>query len=221
MHFLVGREQIALDFVGDEFKGVGVGRLRLRGEPPREPCRQFVAFDLHRLDHDAGRRERAEPRAFLRAPVDFGQRDQRNRVGRQVCRIFLQSLAAFVAGLAAGDADLKYAARGEQRLRLAADSQLRPVEVLFRGQHFALEIAFFTRPRADAVGGFERQQRLVAVDDIERSERTLEFLRELFGRCGHGGVSGGAAGAGAYCFSAPATCRRRITCCTASFCMSR
>ena len=57
--------------------------------------------------------------------------------------------------------------------------------MLLGSQHLALAVTFFTRACADAVGRFERQQRLIAVHNIKRRQRALEILRELFGRYAH------------------------------------
>src|SRR5512140_3049939 len=93
----------------------------------------------------------------------------------------LQRLAAFDAGLAARNAQLEYAARSEQRLRLAARLKLRPVKVLLRGEHFALDVAVGVRLRADTVGCLDREQRLVSEHGVERREAAFQLLRQLLG----------------------------------------
>ncbi len=185
MHFLIRGKQIAFHFVGDEFERFVVGVLVLRLEPSGEPRRQFAAFNRQRFDRRACSVERFEPRCLLTAPVEFGQTDQRDGVGGQLRAEILQRFAAFDAGLAARNAQLEYALRSEQLLRLRAHFERRPVKMLLGGEHFALAVAVVARLGADTVACFKREQRLGAEHGVKRRESAFQNLRKLFGRNTH------------------------------------
>src|SRR6478672_10451807 len=109
----------------------------------------------------AGRLERLEPLGFLRAPVDRGQLDQGDGFGRKPCAIRLQHRAAVHPGLAAWDAQFKKLAHGKERLRAGSKWQLVPLEPGLRDEHLALDVSLRTSRRANAIAGFQREERFL------------------------------------------------------------
>ena len=67
----------------------------------------------------------------------------------------------------------------QARVRVGAEERV-PLEARLDDQHLALGRAGRARRRADRVAGLERQQRLVAVDDVERLRAALQMRGELF-----------------------------------------
>jgi hypothetical protein len=181
LHLLVGREEIALDAVGDEIERVPVGFLALRLEPSREPVGQRLAAHRFRLDHGAGAVERLEPACFLRAPFEAGKMDYRYGVGRRGRAVSLERGGAVDARLAGRNTDLQYAASGEQRLRPAYEGELGPFEGGLGGQHLALDVTFAVGLCTQTVGRLDRQQRLVAEHGVERLQLSGEMLGKLLG----------------------------------------
>ena len=209
---LVGGEEVALHVVGDEGKGIGRRPLLLAREALGDPVGQAFALGGVEFDGDAGLDERGEPADLARRPVDLGQGDEGDDAVVEVAGVALQRLAAVAAGLAVGDAQVDQLAGAEQRQVAGGGLQFAPAETLAGDQHLALGIALLAGGGADGVAGFEHQQGLVAVEDVERGERLVELGGELLGAQVHG--LGAAAGI-------LAAASRRSSCCTRSFCMSR
>jgi hypothetical protein len=82
----------------------------------------------------------------------------------------LERLAAFLAGLAAGQADLQDAALGEQRHALRRADDARPVAAAIGMHDLALGEALLACGGADRVLRFDRQQRFVAADHVQRRQ---------------------------------------------------
>ena len=129
-----------------------------------------------------------------------------------------ERLRAFDAGLAGRDAQV-------DSLRVAEETQVRvrgeervPLESGLGDQHLALVAAGAARRGADRVAGLDREQRLVAVDDVDRRERALEMRRELIRQ--RGSVHRRCACARRAHAGFFAACSRRTICCTASVCIS-
>ncbi len=83
--------------------------------------------------------------------------------------------------LAARHAQFEQAALGEQRQRLACMAQLIPVEAAIDEEHRAVRIAGRPRGRADGVGRFADQQRLVAGYQVHPRHILGERGGQLFG----------------------------------------
>ncbi|MPN25865.1 hypothetical protein SDC9_173283 [bioreactor metagenome] len=122
LDFLVRGKQVALDAFGDELQAFRIGALLLPAQPAGDPAGQFGERRGVELDGDAGVGERREPGCLLLAPVEFGQGDQQQVVGRQVLAPLLQRGAAFLARLAGGDAQVDQFLVAEQR-EVAAGSE--------------------------------------------------------------------------------------------------
>jgi len=155
--------------------------LALALQALRQPRRQGLAVERLDADAGAGRIERAEPRRLLLLVVQPWQRHQRQHVFRQALAVALQRIGTLLAGLARGDADLDQPPLGEQAHGLRRAEHAAPVEVRAAdGEDLALAVAGGARRGADGVTGFLRQQRLVAVDGVERLQAARELAFELF-----------------------------------------
>ena len=203
---------------GDEGQCVGGGPLLLAGQALGDPVGQTFAFGGVEFDGHAGFQEGGEPGGFAGRPVELGQGDQRDDAVVPDAGVALQGFAAVAPGLSVGNAQVDELAGTEQRQVAGDRLQLAPAETLAGDQHFALSVALFARRAADGIAGFEHQQGLVAVQDVERREGLVEVGRELFGAQVHGLGVGAGAGAASGIFAAAS---RRSSCCTRSFCMSR
>ena len=76
LDFLVRREQVAFDTLGDEFQAFEIGALLLAAQAAGDPARQFGQRRRVQLDGDAGIDQRREPDGLFLAPVEFRQGDQ-------------------------------------------------------------------------------------------------------------------------------------------------
>ncbi|KAF1858399.1 hypothetical protein Lal_00014910 [Lupinus albus] len=187
LDFLVRRQQIALDAVGDEVEALAVRALVLGRETHADPPRQLRAFHVRDLDVDRGLLQRRHPRRLGRLPVQLRQGDQGQVVGVQVLRVVLQGGAAVLARLAAGDAQLDQLLVAEQRHGLVGGQQLAPFEVALDREHVALGIPLRARRAADLVRRFQRKQVLVAGDHVEGREPLGEVPVERLRPQLHGG----------------------------------
>src|SRR5262249_29714747 len=123
----------------------------------------------------------------------------------------LDRLRALRAGLARGDAQLDQLALAEERHARGARHELAPVEAPLGEEHGTLGEPLRARLCADRVGGLEREQRVVAVNRVQRPELAPEMAVELLEpQRGH-----------VYSNCGRAATRRRRICCTMSVCMSR
>src|SRR5690606_35978707 len=96
------------------------------------------------------------------------QLHQRDSVLRQPLAKALQRRAAFDSGFARRDAHLEELARGKKRLRAGRVRKVAPLEPRLDHEHLALAVTLGPNCRADAVGGLDRVQRLVADYGVER-----------------------------------------------------
>jgi hypothetical protein len=110
----MGSKQIALDLMCNEFKGLVIRLLLLQCQAVGNPLRQLRRWHLFQEQQHAGLFKSRVPGTFLVFPVDLGQDDDGDRVGQWLRRQFLQHLAAFDAGFARRDVDLKDALTGKQ-----------------------------------------------------------------------------------------------------------
>jgi hypothetical protein len=160
----------------------GITRWPCRPEALRDPLRQRGALDRIDLEAHAVVLERREPGAGARGLVQARQHHQRERAvvaGRGFGQL-LQRRAAVLAGLARRNADLDDLLVGEQRERAAGREHRAPVEVRAgHGVRAALGVALRARRGANGVGRFLREQRLVAVDRVERLQPLLQVGAEL------------------------------------------
>ena len=117
------------------------------------------------------------------------------------------ALAAFEAGLARRDAQVDEAPIAEEAEARIRRQERVPAEVLFDDEDFPILDARAPGRRTNRISGFEREQRLVAVHDVQRGERAPEVGRQVVGPEIHAG--------GRTDWS------RRTICCTASDCISR
>jgi hypothetical protein len=103
-------------------------------------------------------------------PVELGQGDQGQHAVREALAIALQGVAAVAARLAIGNAQVDQLVAAEQRHVAGGEMQRVPLEAGAGDQHLALGVALLARRVADRVAGLDHQQRLVAVQDVERRE---------------------------------------------------
>jgi hypothetical protein len=202
LDFLVRGEQVAFDAVGEELQRAlafvaGHHALALLAQALRDPLRQRIALDGLDLDARAVVLQRREPGAGARGLVQPRQHHERERAvvaGRGLGHL-LQRGAAVLAGLARGDADLDDLLVGEQRERAARRQHRAPVEVRAgHGVRAALGVALRARGRANGVGRLLCEQRLVAVDGVERLQPLLQVGPELGAGKLHGNEMTGARG---------------------------
>jgi hypothetical protein len=97
LHFLVGRQQVALDAVGEERQrllpaGAFRDTLALRRQPPGDPARQRAAFHGLHAHHDARAVERIEPGALELLAVQLGQLHDGENVVAQRLAVALQGV---------------------------------------------------------------------------------------------------------------------------------
>ena len=142
-----------------------------------------------------------------------------------------ERLRAFDARLAGRDAQIDELARAEEAEVRVRCEQRVPLEPGLGDEDFALVASGAPRRGADRIAGLHREQRLIAVNDIERRERALEVCGELAQPDFHGSWSQHRVSRTA---EAPdgrptdtartsgffADCSRRTICCTASVCIS-
>src|SRR5262249_54486940 len=119
-------------------------------------------------------------------------------------------LAALGARLARGKAQLHDLLAAEERQAGERVRELAPVEAPGGLEHLAVGETACARRRAHRVRRLERDQRLVAVDDVDGAEAAPEVRLELLRAKLHGQALG-------FC----AEDSRRMICCTMSPCMSR
>ena len=113
----------------------------------------------------------------LRRAIEPRQRDQRDVVRARRGGVALERLRALDAGLARRDAQVDQLAIAEEaHVGVRAEERV-PVEVALGDEHLALGAAGLARRGANRVAGFERQQRLVAVHDVERRRRRARGAR--------------------------------------------
>ncbi len=93
------------------------------------------------------------------------------------------------ARLAGRDAQIDELARAEEAEIRAGGEQRIPLESGLGDQDFALVASGVARRGADGIAGLDREQRLVAVHDVERRERALEMRGELVQPDFHGSWS--------------------------------
>ena len=186
LDFLVRRQQVAFDVGGDEFKREARRALFLPrhafGDPLRQACQgRRIAFD-----GDTRVRQRRDPGRFLRLPVELGQGDQRHDARAQRRDVALQRFAAFAPGFARRNAQVDQLGAAEQRHVAGGEEEVVPLEAGAGDDHFALFESLLARGGADGVAGFDDQQRLVAVQQVERRQRFVEMGRKLFRPQQHG-----------------------------------
>ena len=113
--FLLSGEQVAFHAFSQKAQCLLIGLQLVHGQPCADPARQLVDGDRIDGNDDTGGFQCTEPFGIGGLTVEFGQRDESNRVGRQSGAIGLQCLAAFQAGFAGGYADIRQAQVAEQR----------------------------------------------------------------------------------------------------------
>jgi len=145
--------------------------------------------------------------------IEARQLDERDDVaaaaGGGEFAVALQRLRAVLAGLARWNPHLDQLALGEQAQRLRRTEQRAPVEVrALHGVHLPFAAAAGARSGADGIGGFLREQRLVAPDGVDGTQLALEVRGEAIERDLHG-------------YAGRTDASRRSTCETMSLCMTR
>ena len=180
LDLLVGREQVAFDALGERLRG-GLRELQAcrpaarcwiqRGSSPRSigqistttPCCSIA------LTH-ADRRGLAELLA---------DRDDHERIGIVALAKRRDRLRAFVARLRRREPDLDDLARREQRQVVGAGEQIDPLEAAVGGVQLAAREARAHRRRAQLLERLVDEQRLVAGDEIDLGQATVEVTLEL------------------------------------------
>src|SRR5690606_19441970 len=87
----------------------------------------------------------------------------------------------FVTGFAGRQTQLQQAFFSEQRHACAGLQQRAPVETGVGGKHLAFVETLLASGGTNGVSGFLAQQRVVATDDVDRRESTLQVFGELGG----------------------------------------
>ncbi len=202
-------EQIALGRLGEKLQGVLGDALTLAREALAKPSRQLVALEWIHGDADAPLFERREPRRSLCGAIEPRQRDQREGVGARIRSAILEHARAFDAGLAGWDRKVDQLAPTEQGEVAVGGGERLPLEARLGDQDLALVEPRCARRSADLVARFDRQQRLVAVNDVQGTKSVGEMGGELAGTELH------------YATGFFADCSRRTIWTTASSCISR
>src|SRR5207237_10455321 len=143
----------------------------------------------------AGRLDRAHPGGTLRVAIEAWRQNEEQ--GVRIARLEQcdEGGVARRAGPAARQADLHHAACGEQRQVGGGGTHLVPVGGTLDEVHLALREARAASPRPYRVGGFRREQRFVAGDEICRQQPFPEVSGERVGgelqkaSCGEGRAS--------------------------------
>ncbi len=187
LNLLVGSEQIAFDAVGKKGQRAlaflaADDALALGAQALGNPLRQCSALD--RLDGhaDAVAVQCGKPRAGFGRFIEARQQHQRQRavVASGGLRQLLQRRTALFARLARGHADFQNLLVGKQALRTASGAHRAPVKVRAgHGEAAALGVALRARGGADGVGRFLLQQRLVAMQGVERAQAFVQVRRQL------------------------------------------
>ena len=115
--------------------------------------------------------------------------DQQDHVRGRIDAELADHLRAFLARLAAGQAQFHQATRTEQAGRVEAGVELVPVEVAAIGiEHFAFVDAIGAGTCPHGIGRFKHAQRLGPRDQVDRCQRLAGRLAgELFGAKFHAG----------------------------------
>ena len=187
LNFLVRREQIALHPIGKKLQGGGAffarGHLLALGlQTLSDPRGQSGTLHGIDLDHHARAVQRSKPSGLLGRSVQPGQEHQGQGavvVGRPFGDL-LQRHRALFTRFARGYAHLDELLVGEQAHGAATGQHLAPIEVCAgHREDGALGVPLGSRLRSDAVGGFLDQQRLIAVQGVERLEAALQLSGQL------------------------------------------
>jgi hypothetical protein len=181
LDLLVRGEEIPLDAVGDERERGFARALLLARKARADPQRELLPVDREDVDHHPGRGERTEPGRVLPCPIEARERDEREGVLRQPGAVRADRLGAVGARLAGGNAQLDDPPRREEGERCGARREPAPVVTALDEVDVALAVALGARLGADRVGSLEREQRLVAVDDVQRREAAGKVRVELVG----------------------------------------
>ena len=194
LHLLVRSQQVAFHAIGEELQRAltflaRCDPLPLSLQPLRDPLRQRGA--LHRIDLNAhaGVLQRAEPRRVARGLVEPGQHEQQQGgfVADRTVRQLLDGRGAILSGFTGRHADFNQLPLGEQAHRSSAGQYLAPVEMgAGHRVHRALAIALGPGRGTQGVGRLLHEQRLVAVQDIQRPQA----LAEVAGQMGSGQLHG-------------------------------
>ena len=196
LDFLVGGEQIAFHPVGKKLQRVLAllarsHALALRGQALGNPLRQRGALHRLHLHADAVIFQGHEPGGGLGGLVQARQEHdgQRAVIALRLLGQLLQGGAAFLARLAAGNADFDDLLVGKQAQAACGGQHLAPVKVgTGHGVGAALAKALGAGVGAQGVQGFELEQRLVAVQGVQAFEATLQVPGQLRGGNLHGRV---------------------------------
>ncbi|GAB1383117.1 hypothetical protein MASR1M50_14370 [Burkholderiales bacterium] len=187
--FLVRGQQVAFHPVGKEGQGALAflarrHALALRGQALGDPGRQLGALDAVDLHRHPGAVKGGKPGAAARGLVQPRQQHQGEDAvvaGRGLGQL-LQRGAAVLARLAGGDADFDDLLVGEQAQAAAGGQHRAPVEMRAGDDvHAALGVALRARRRANGVRRLLHQQRLVAMQHIQRPQAFVQVVGELGG----------------------------------------
>ena len=222
LDFLVRGQQIAFHAVGKKLQCaqafVAGGHLQAHGaQALGNPAGQVGALHGVDLQGNAKVVQRAKPGAGFSGFVQGGQQHhgERRIIVLRALGQLLQSNAAFLARLAAGNADFDNLLVRKQTHAAAGGQHLAPIEVgAHHGVGAALGKALGAGKGAQSVKRFGLQKRLVAVQRVQAFEAALQVAGQLRG----GELHGMLPVQGARLLMAA---MRRTICCTASVCMSR
>ena len=158
--------------------------LALRGQALGDPGRQLRALDGVDLDGRARALQRRKPGRTARGLVQARQHDEREHavVAGRCGGDLLQRGAAVLARLARGHANFDDLLVGKQAQRAAGGQHGAPVVVgAGHGEAAALGKALRARGGANGIQRLLRQQRLVAVQHVQRAQRLLQVRGQLGG----------------------------------------
>ena len=174
-------EEIAFGRLGEKLQSLIGDALLLSRETCAKPLRQLTALERVHGDADPRLLERREPRGSLCGAIEPRQHDQRDGVRARIRRAILEHARAFDAGLARRDSKVDELALAEQGKVAVGRGERFPLEARLGDQDLALVEPRAAGGGADLVTRFDRQQRLVAMDDVERGESLGDMRCELSG----------------------------------------
>src|SRR3954451_5167756 len=179
-------KEITFHLLSNKAQGVRIGTLPLHRKALPNPCRQTGTFHwIHRYHYSSGF-QRLEPFCPATLLLNFGQRDERDRIGWQCAAIFLYGNASFHSGLPGGYAYVHYTPLAKQRQVAAPLLKLGPIEMMVYREDFPFNIACLMRPAANQIGSFDCKERIFAKNRVKWSKLSGKVLRKLIRGNAHG-----------------------------------